>query len=195
MCLDNSEVVHEVEAVTTVPEVAMIPQVPEMADGASPAPVPTADAVEGKSVPDESSSNVGPSSVYRVCQDVIEVKRHRRLPHAKRGEYVACVVSEIKNRLGCPAPNSANQLAVRRMAMNTMNNHGLRPSHCRVAIELVVAGVFVPDEADLQAAKILASVGVSELRAEVADAGPRSAWYDLFHPFKSRGAVRVRSQV
>lgn len=137
----------------------------------------------------------GPSSVYRVCQDVIEVAHHRRLPHPKRGDYIACVVSTIKNRMGCPAPNAANKLAVRRMALNICGKHGVRPSHTRVVIEMIVAGVFVPDDADLRAAKVLASVGVEELRSEVANAGPTSAWYELFHPFKNRGASRVHGSV
>jgi len=132
------------------------------------------------------------SSVYRVCQDVVEVKRHRRLPHQHKGDYAASVVSEIKNRLGCPAPNAANLLAVRRMAINSCNQHGLRPSHVRDVVERIVAGVFIPDEEDLRGAKMLQSVAAGELRDELADAGPRSAWYDLFHPFKRRGAARAR---
>lgn len=138
---------------------------------------------------------VGPSSVYRVCQDVIEVPRHRRLPHPHRGVYTASVVSEIKNRLGCPAPNAANLLAVRRMANNIMAKHGIRPSHTRACIEQIIAGVFVPDEADQSAAEMLASVSMKSLRSDLANAGPRSAWYDLFHPFKNRGASRVRGPV
>lgn len=140
----------------------------------------------------------GPSSVYRVCQDVVEVARHRRLPHNNR-DYVGSVVSEIKNRLGCPAANAANLLVVRRMGNNIMMKHGVRPSHIRNAIELVVAGVFVPDENDLLGAKVLASVSVSSLRAEVADAGPKNAWKELFakvfNPFARRGASRVRAGV
>jgi hypothetical protein len=136
-----------------------------------------------------------PTSVYRVCQDVIEVNRHRRLPHPHRGDYVASVVSDIKNRLGCPAPTAANKLAVRRMANNICCKHGLRPSHTRVVIELIIAGTFVPDDADLRAARILASASVEHLREEVSNAGPTSAWYDLFHPFKNRGASRVHGNV
>lgn len=134
----------------------------------------------------------GPSSVYTCCQDVIEVKSHRRLPHAQRGNYVASVVSEIKNKLGCPAANAANLLAVRRMANNIMRNHGVRPTHIRSVIEVIIAGVFVPDEMDLSAAKMLQSVGVKELREELSDAGPKSVWTQLFNPFKRRGAARVR---
>lgn len=133
----------------------------------------------------------GPSSVYRLAQDVVEVKRHRRV--RKHNRYARAVAAEIKNRLGCPAPNAANLLAVRRMANNIMEKHGVRPSHIRQTIELVVAGVFVPDEEDLRGAKVLQSVSVAALREELADAGPRSAWYDLFHPFARRRVDRVRA--
>lgn len=154
-------------------------------------------AVEVEKKQDKAAVGDGPSSVYRVCQDVVEVKAHRRLPfhpHA-RGEYAASVVSEIKNRLGCPAPNAANLLAARRLALNAMCKHGVRPTHQREVIEKIIAGVFIPDENDLVGAKMLASVATANLRAEVSDAGPRSAWYELFHPFKNRGAARVRGGV
>jgi len=79
------------------------------------------------------------------------------------------------------------------MAVNIMEKHGVRPTHVRRAVELVVAGVFVPDEEDLAGAKILQSHSVGALRAELADAGPRSAWDDLLHPFRSRRVKRVRT--
>lgn len=140
-----------------------------------------------------------PSSVYRPCQDVVEVVNHRRLPHHKQGCYAASVVSEIKNRLGCPKITEANRLAVRRMAHNIMAKHGLRPSTIRKVIERVIAGVFVPDEEDLLAAKMMASVGVKEMRHEMNDAAPKTIWSEfankIWHPFKNRGAERVRGHV
>ncbi len=142
----------------------------------------------------------GPTSVYRVCQDVVEVKAHRRIATQDRGQYAATVVSEIKNRLGCPQPNEANRLAARRMAGNIMTRHGVRPAHQRYVIERIVAGVFVPDEADLDAARMLSSRTMRELREELGDAGPPNAWSELFnkifHPFtRRRGAMRVRGKV
>nr|WRQ65009.1 hypothetical protein [Tolivirales sp.] len=131
------------------------------------------------------------TSVYRLAQDVVEVKGHRRVRRPEK--YVRAVVVEIKNRLGCPAPNAANLLAARRMAMNIMERHGVRPSHIRRAVELVVAGVFVPDEEDLVGAKILQSVSVAALRDELSDAGPKSAWRHVFHPFRERRVERVRA--
>lgn len=130
-----------------------------------------------------------PTSNFRLAQDVIEVKTHRRIRHAN--PYARTIVMEIKNRLGCPAPNAANMLAVRRMAINSMERHGVRPSHVRRTVELVVAGVFLPDEHDLRGAKILQSVSMGALREEVADAGPKSVWYNLFHPLRQRRVSRI----
>jgi len=78
------------------------------------------------------------------------------------------------------------------MAVNIMDRHGVRPSHVRNTVELVVAGVFLPDEQDLRGAKLLQSVSMAALREEVADAGPKSVWYNLAHPFRSRRVERVR---
>jgi hypothetical protein len=130
-----------------------------------------------------------PSSVFRLAQDVVEVQAHRRVKQPN--PYARSVIMEIKNRLGCPAPNEANKLAVRRMAINSMERRKLRPSHIRATVELVIAGVFVPDEHDLRSAKILQSASMQALREEVADAGPKSVWYNLVHPLRSRRVSRV----
>jgi len=120
-----------------------------------------------------------PSKVYVLKQDVVEVARHRRLPHQNKGNYVAVMVDGYKTRLGCPAPTAANKLMVRRMAYNDMIKHGLRPCHTRGVVEQIIAGVFVPDEYDLLGAKMLASNRVGSLRAEVMDAAPTNVWQRL----------------
>lgn len=156
----------------------------------------TATAVEIMEADSVVNSGVGKaSSVYRVCQDVVETKAHRRLPHEKRGDYVGSMVSEIKNRLGCPKPTEANKLAVRRMALNNITQHGLRPTHVRTALELIVAGVFVPDEYDLEAAKMLASNVQHSLTSQLCDAKPKSAWSRLFAPLtRGRAQARLRER-
>lgn len=120
-----------------------------------------------------------PSKVYVLKQDVVEVARHRRLPHKNKGNYIAVMVDGYKTRLGCPAPTAANKLMVRRMAYNDMIKHGLRPCHTRGVIEQIIAGVFVPDEYDLLSAKMLASNRVNGLREEVMDAAPLNVWQRL----------------
>lgn len=135
------------------------------------------------------------SSVYRMCQDVVEVKAHRRLPHSRHGDYVASMVSEVKNRLGCPKPTEANKLAVRRMVFNNATQHGLRPTALREVLELVVAGVFVPDEQDLAAARMFASNTQAMLTNELQNAKPVGAWSRLFAPFgRSRIQTRLRME-
>lgn len=191
---DDAEVAEDVGATAPAQDTMVAAASPHGAGEDSPSFLEVDDIAEG-GAPYGVLAAVGPSSVYRICQDVIEVPRHRRLPHPHRGDYVAVVVSEIKNRLGCPAPSAANLLAVRRMANNLMAKHGIRPSHTRASIELIVAGVFVPDDADQAAAEVLASVSVKSLRSDLANAGPKSGWYELFHPFKNRGATRVRGPV
>jgi hypothetical protein len=152
---------------------------------------------EAKPEPDskEEKAKVGPTSVYRVCQDVIEVKKHRRLPHSKTGDYIAVCVSDIKNRLGCPAPTAANMMAVRRMAKNMMDNHGLRPTHVRDVIETVIAGVFVPDSQDLLQARVLQSVTLSELKYETENARPENAWRELFGKYRRWSTRSARADV
>lgn len=118
----------------------------------------------------------GPSQVFTVCQDVIEVKNHRRVATNGRNYYEAAVVAEIKNKMSLAKPTAANKLAVRRMADNIMRKHGLRPSHVREHIEFIIAGVFIPDKYDIKAAQMLASNDVADRWDEIANAGPRNGW-------------------
>ena len=135
-----------------------------------------------------------PSLVFKNCQDVVEVKRHRRLPHQRRGDYVACVVSEVKNRMGCPKPTAANQLAVRRMVHNICGQHCIRATHERGVIEVIVAGVFTPDEHDLLGARMLGSNAVHDLVEEITDPKPKNVWQQWVGRFTGRrGARRLRS--
>jgi hypothetical protein len=126
---------------------------------------------------------------YTCCQDILEVRSHRRIHLRKYNQYVCAVKAEIKNRLGVPKRNAANQLAVRRMAQQIMMKHGLRPSHMRPAIEMVIAAVFIPDEHDLLSAKILASNVVADMQHSMDNASPKSYWRNLWATF-SRGEIR-----
>jgi len=127
---------------------------------------------------------------YTVCQDVVEVKNHRRVNWKLSGDYVPCVVSEIKNRLGVPKSNAANELAVRRMALQIMTKHGVRPTHIRMYIEVIIQGVFIPDEHDLLAAEMKASNTARNLHHQHQNAGPQSVWQRvgaLFRRDRCRG--------
>ena len=125
-----------------------------------------------------------PSLVYTICQDVVEVKNHRRVSKHSKRSYESCVVSEIKNKMGLPKPTEANRLVVRRMAHNIMTKHGVRPTHIRLSIERVIAGVFVPDAEDLVAAEMLASNRMADLRQQVENAGPKTKWMQLYEKFR-----------
>jgi len=131
----------------------------------------------------------GPSRNFTICQDVVEVKNHRRVHKHMQEAYVYSVVAEIKNRLGVPKNNAANLLAVRRMANQIMVKHGVRPTHIRRAIELIVAGVFIPDDYDIQGARIRASNIVKDRVDDFENASPKTFWQSLWKSF-SRGPVR-----
>jgi len=118
---------------------------------------------------------------FVVCQDVVEVKAHRRIPVHRRAGYVGAVVAEIKNRFGLPKDTEANRVAVRRMAKNIMEKHGVRPTHIRSVIEVVIAGVFVPDEHDIQGAAIMKSNLRSQYVREMNSAGGKSEWSHLWN--------------
>lgn len=84
-------------------------------------------------------------------------------------------------------------MAVRRMANNIIEQHTLRPAHARAVVEVIIAGVFVPDEFDLRGAQMFASAGMTALREEVSDAAPRTFWQEVFNPFTGRKhSERVR---
>nr|QNM36905.1 hypothetical protein [Forsythia suspensa tombusvirus] len=126
-----------------------------------------------------------PTGVFRLCQDVVEVKQHRRIRKGHRGDYAASVVREIKNRLGTPRQTEDNFLAVRRMANNIMEKHGLRPSHVGEVIERVIAGVFIPDDEDQVRAEMLASLELIALRRRLESAGPSTAYQRLWQSIKA----------
>jgi len=130
-----------------------------------------------------------PSRNFTICQDVIEVKDHRRVHKHMQEAYVYSVVTVIKNRLGVPKNNAANLLAVRRMANQIMVKHGVRPTEIRRSIELVIAGVFIPDNYDILGAKIRASNIVADRVEEYEHASPKTYWQRLWKSF-SRGANR-----
>jgi len=125
---------------------------------------------------DEELDTPGPSLVYTICQDAIEVKASRRIATNGRKFYEASVVSEIKSKLGVPKFTEANKLAVRRAAHRIMEKHGVRPSHMRQSMEKIIAGVFIPDRFDVEAAKMMASNTVANIQDEYHDAGPKNGW-------------------
>lgn len=159
-------------------------------------PAEMQDAQQGNHLPgSEARGDEDPTLVYTICHDVIEVKNSRRVATNGRHFYNAAVVAEIKNKLGLTKPTEANKLVVRRMARNIMEKHGVRPTHIRQSIEKVVAGVFVPDQYDIEASAMLSSNAVANLRSQVDDSGPKNGWStvkDLFRfGWRRKQASRV----
>jgi len=138
-------------------------------------------------VPDEERADDRPSKVFVNCHNVREEVNHNRISHHRRGEYIASVVDEIKNKLGLPKDNAANRLCVRRMAMQAMNGHYVRPTHQRLVIETIVSMVFVPDDMDILGAKISASNTVRNHHYQHQNAGPRNVWQRIGSVFSFRG--------
>lgn len=140
-------------------------------------------------------SNISkPSQTYVLCQDVVEVKNHRRIGTHLHEQYVRSVVATLKVTFGCPQDNAANNLAVRRSAKHLMVRHTVRHTDIARIIDRVVAGVFIPNEYELFAAKMKSSNTTKELRRELNNARPQSFWQKFWHPF-SRGRQGLEEKV
>jgi len=123
------------------------------------------------------------NQVFVRCQDVVEVKNHRRIGTHQHEVYLRSVVATLKVTFGCPADNAANRLAVRRNAKHIMLRHTVRHTDIARIIDRVVAGVFIPNEHEILAARMMQSNTNSRLRHELQFAGPQSFWAKLWHPF------------
>jgi len=98
----------------------------------------------------------------------VEVVQHRRVRKHKKDPFVAALVSEIKCKLGIPERTPANIRTVRHMAQTRCREMNLRALDSRRAIELTITLVFVPDEMDVDAAKVANSVAVRKQHASLA---------------------------
>lgn len=71
--------------------------------------------------------------------------------------------------------------------MQIISKHGLRPTDIRMVIEVIVAGVFIPDDMDQLAAEMHASNTAKNLLYQQRNAGPKSVWSRFGDMFRSRG--------
>jgi hypothetical protein len=108
----------------------------------------------------------------------IKVKRHRRV--TKRVPFAVACAAEIKCAMGTPKRNEANMLVVRRMANNLCIERRVRPTHSRAIIAIVVSLVFIPDEADILGAEILASNEANKRHYNLIWASRGGWWGALF---------------
>lgn len=69
----------------------------------------------------------------------------KSLPHSRAGRhmYINSVVAKVKTIMGTPTHNAANILVARRIARQTMEEHGVRPTHISKILPLAVEAVFV----------------------------------------------------
>jgi len=91
----------------------------------------------------------------------IDTTQHRRVRPGRKMYYLNCVLAECKNKFGTPQQNEANVKAVQRYANNIMSKHGLRPTHVREYLPMIVSMTFVPTTAELEALEMLNSTAAT----------------------------------
>lgn len=91
----------------------------------------------------------------------IKVSLHRKVKKDAGLKYMNACIAECKVKFGVPSNTEANKKAVERFASNVMKSHGVRPTHIRQYLPMVVKMVFVPDQWQIEAERL---------------SGTRSAW-------------------
>jgi len=104
--------------------------------------------------------------VAKLSHSPVEVSTHRRVKRGHGMKYLNCVLTECKNKFGTPAQSEANSKAIMRYANNIMSKHGLRPSHVRKFLPMIVSMTFVPSKEELEALAMLNSVAASSKKIE-----------------------------
>lgn len=114
----------------------------------------------------------GPEGLEYVLEtSPVMVKHHRRVHKHNRIPYMTSIVAEVKMRFGTPQKTLSNEKAVHRYASELMRKHGLRPTHARQMLPLVVAASFIPDKWEVKASQ-LSSCDLARERLEVAPPQP-----------------------
>lgn len=100
--------------------------------------------------------------VASIVSTPVEVTAHRRVRPGRGMKYMNCVLAECKNKFGTPSATEANRKAVQRFAHNIMSKHGLRPSHVRQYLPMIVTMTFVPTKEEQAALVMLNSAAAVE---------------------------------
>lgn len=116
---------------------------------------------EPKIIADEARDGTSIRGVAKLSHSPVEVSTHRRIRWGRGMKYMNCVLSECKNKFGTPTQNEANNKAIMRYANNIMTKHGLRPSHVRRYLPMIVSMTFVPSKEELEALAMLNSAGAN----------------------------------
>lgn len=89
----------------------------------------------------------------QIINDLPTEQRHRRLPHTRKSRvsYAACVIAEVKNKVGTLSDRESNRLVVRRLARGIMEVHGLRPTHIATILPAIIEACLTPNVYELDA--------------------------------------------
>lgn len=104
--------------------------------------------------------------VAKLDSSLVEVKQHRKVRRGAQMKYMNCVIAECKAKFASPDNNTANHKAVNRFANGIMVKHGLRPSHIKMYLPIVVQMTFIPNDYELEAAKLFGVNGSVQSRLE-----------------------------
>jgi len=118
-------------------------------------------------------------AVFPLRVEPVEVMSHRRIHKHRKGQFVQLLATEIKAKLGTPARTPANVLAVRHLAHARCREVNLRAIDTRRAVEQAIELVFLPDDADIEAAKIRNSRSAHAKRSQL-EYQRKSALFRMF---------------
>lgn len=98
--------------------------------------------------PTITTMKLGTTSNVNLCVEPYVEKRHRRVKRNKRLPYVHCVYSEVREKFGRMEDSPANHMVVRKFAGDIMRKHGVRPTHCKLLLDIVVKLSFIYTKED-----------------------------------------------
>jgi hypothetical protein len=93
------------------------------------------------------------------CEE--EEGSHFYVPDGNRGKFLAKIVLLAKAEFGLLKRLESNRLMVRKYLRDLMRERGMRPSHIAQQLDVGVALFFVPNEADVLAHQIGATMEVT----------------------------------
>lgn len=118
-----------------------------------------------------------------------QIRRHRRLPHKGRGNYINSLICEIKNKVGVLSDRESNRMVVRRLAKGLMDTHGLRPTHQAQIMPMIVELCLIPNKDECNARQF----GLRDfaMNRKAFRSGGWKAWLNPFDLFWSNGSTNL----
>lgn len=87
----------------------------------------------------------------------VEINGHRKVRKGRGMKYMNCVLAETKAKFGTPSNDESNRRAVSRFVQNIMNKHGLRPTHIKTYLPMVVSLTFIAGKEETEALSVMNS--------------------------------------